>query len=154
MPNPRKEGGLIGPRRMNSRRWLNDHERHHPKGPDKVPKELEADWRYAQSYDQGWHSHFWDWSGHLTNEDYEHDEGVKSKWHTHIEYAKYLYAPSDPDRPESGKERSAGIDVHPLAEELLDRGGRRVFYAIEGVLKNDAILAQGVPVFDTGSVTL
>jgi hypothetical protein len=150
MPNPREDGG-VKRKRMNSRRWLDDHERHHPKGPDKVPPELRADWERGRA--EGWHPHFWPWDAHPANEDYEHEPEVRSKFHAHTEYAKYLYAPADPDRPESGKERSAGIDVHPLAEELLDRGGRRAFYAIEGVLKNDAILAQGVPVFDTGSVS-
>lgn len=84
----------------------------------------------------------------------QHEPDVGSKWHKHNDYARYLYAPGDPDRPGSGKERAAGIDVHPLAGELIDRGGRRAYYALEGVLKNDALLAQSVPVFNTGSVTL
>jgi hypothetical protein len=145
-PSTRREGTTL--RSIPGRARLLEHERHHPGPPDVVPAELQ---RWASEM----HPHFWDWTAHLETSDYadQHAPDVKG-WHKHQDHARYLYAPGDPERPGSGKERSAGIDVHPLAEELIDRGGARVYYAIEGVLKNDAMLAKGVPVFNTGSVTL
>jgi hypothetical protein len=154
-PHPRRDGVMV--RQTNSRRWLDSHERNHPIGPADVPSELRADLALGEM-----HPHWWDWTAHLTTSEFaeQHDPELKAgERHVHEEYAKYLYPPSAKDEdgkpiPGSGKERSAGIDVHPLAEDLLDRGGRRVFYALEGILKNDAILAAGEPVFNTGSVTL
>ncbi len=148
--NPRGDG--VHPKRLHSRRWIEDHERNHPRGPDEVPSELKPDLELGDM-----HAHWKDWSAHMRTGEYaeQHASDLKGGvFHVHRDFARYLYAPADPDRPESGKERSAGIDVHPIASDLIDRGGRRIYYAIEGVLKNDALLAQGVPVFDTGSVTL
>jgi hypothetical protein len=41
-----------------------------------------------------------------------------------------------------------------MARPLIQAGGRRCFFALEGLLKNDAILTQGEPVLNCGSVTL
>jgi hypothetical protein len=149
-PSPRHDG--VQRRSLISPRGIQAHERNHPRGPEIVPDEI----RSAMTSDMRMHPHWWNWSAHLTTGEYadQHDPDMGSKWHEHQDYARYLYAPGDPERPESGKERSAGVDVHPLAEELIDHGGRRVYYALEGILKNDALLAQNVPVFNTGSVTL
>lgn len=72
--------------------------------------------------------------------------------HNHPEHAKYLYTPG---------EDASRIDVHPMAWPLIERGGRVCYFALEGLLKSDAILSQdytgpltGTPVVDCGSVTL
>jgi hypothetical protein len=96
----------------------------------------------------GWHAHYHRWDNHLYNEDYivQHADVTGSKAHEHIKYAKYLFVP--------GQGRAMGLDVHPMASELIDHGGDMVFFALEGILKNDAILYAGAPVFNCGSVTL
>jgi hypothetical protein len=45
------------------------------------------------------------------------------------------------------------IDVHPWAMRFLPRA-RRVFFVLEGTLKNDAVLSAGEAVFSVPSVTL
>ncbi|MEX2274890.1 MAG: hypothetical protein WEA10_04920 [Actinomycetota bacterium] len=45
------------------------------------------------------------------------------------------------------------LDMHPLSAALLP-SARRVFFALEGVLKADALLSAGECVFDVPSVTL
>jgi hypothetical protein len=45
------------------------------------------------------------------------------------------------------------IDVHPWALKLLPES-RRVFFVLEGTLKNDAVLSTGEAVFSVPSVTL
>lgn len=58
--------------------------------------------------------------------------------------AKYVFLPS------SDQKR---IDLHPMAGELLP-DAERVFFALEGALKNDAILSAGEAVLSVPSVTL
>jgi hypothetical protein len=81
---------------------------------------------------------------------------IGDMWHIHDEHAKYLYPPSGRDEHGRKKKdgRASGIEVHPLAEDLLDAGADACYFVMEGLLKNDAVLSLGVPVFNCGSVTL
>jgi hypothetical protein len=75
----------------------------------------------------------------------EHGGNFITGEHLNTEYARYLYPP--------GEEANI-VDVHPDAWHLLRRGGQVVYWAMEGLLKNDAILSTGAPVVNCGSVTL
>ncbi len=125
-----------------------------------------------------WHDHPRDFRDHEANPDYtiEHDLARQSygsyERHRHEKWAKYLYPPM----PKTAKQvlawapfledgavlpRARAIDIHPLALDLLHAGGFRAFHAMEGLLKNDAILSvgytvpgTGTPVLNSGSVTL
>jgi hypothetical protein len=91
-------------------------------------------------------------TGHLEK---KHRGRHRTGRHSHEVRAKYLYPPS-------GKDRSPFlIDAHPYARDLLDKGGEVVYFALEGLLKADAILSvgftgpgSGTPVVNCGSVTL
>jgi hypothetical protein len=68
------------------------------------------------------------------------------RWHTHYEFAKYVYP--------KGEGRAKGVDVHPMAWPLLKRGGDVVYFVLEGLLKNDAVLSAGAAVVNVGGVAL
>jgi hypothetical protein len=64
------------------------------------------------------------------------------------------HAPSTAKYVLLGKDgRNSRIDLHPMALDLL-LSADRVFFALEGTLKNDAILSAGEAVFSVPSVTL
>jgi hypothetical protein len=93
------------------------------------------------------HDHTLDWQKHLENAEFaqDHQEQDADSLHRHSDYAKYLYPPGEPAKV---------VDIHPLALPLIEAGGRRAFFALEGLLKNDSILSSGEPVINCGSVTL
>jgi hypothetical protein len=70
---------------------------------------------------------------------------VGLRLHGHNHFAKYLYPPG---------EGAKALDVHPRAWPLLKAGGSVVYFVMEGVLKNDAILSTGAAAVNCGSVTL
>jgi hypothetical protein len=88
------------------------------------------------------HSHPISYAGHVKR---RHNGQLLKGRHNHPQHAKYLYAPGEECRL---------LDVHPSAWLLLEAGGPVVYFALEGVLKNDAILSTGAPVVNAGSVTL
>jgi hypothetical protein len=151
---------LVGPRlRTGYRRpahagaWLTDHlEREHGKdgygyvgvGALEMVPETEV------------HTHCIDWTSHVANAAYlpEHAQHDPLGPHTHAQYAKYVYVSGGKVVNERVERPAKVIDVHPLALPLIQAGGRRCFFALEGLLKNDSILSQGEPVFNCGSVTL
>jgi hypothetical protein len=102
------------------------------------------------------HVHCLDWARHVANAAYDLDHAQQdpSGKHTHAEYAKYVYVSGGKSVNERAERPAKVIDVHPLALPLIQAGGRRCFFALEGLLKNDSILSQGEPVFNCGSVTL
>lgn len=61
--------------------------------------------------------------------------------HKHRSRGKYLFH-GNPNR----------VDLHPLAQERI-RHADRVFFVLEGTLKNDAVLSAGEAVFSVPSVT-
>ncbi len=82
--------------------------------------------------------------------------------HAHVTGAKYVFPPSvlrwkagrrikDPEQP-----RARRLDMHRRAAHLLHRAahGGRIWIALEGVLKADALLSQGEAVVNVPSVTL
>jgi hypothetical protein len=88
-----------------------------------------------------WHNYYWH-----TNPDYV--EGDASGWHTHKRRVK--------DHSNSLAKR---LDIHPMALEKLESASL-VYFALEGVLKADAILSaiiregRNESVFDVPSVSL
>ena len=70
-----------------------------------------------------------------TNEVHRREDGDR---------AKYLFLPNS---------NEARIDVHPRALEMI-ANAERVFFVLEGALKNDAVLSAGEAVFSVPSVTL
>jgi hypothetical protein len=76
----------------------------------------------------------------------KHHGGVNtSEVHRHGKGdGKYVFLPGA---------KEARIDLHPFARALLPTA-RRVFFVLEGALKNDAVLSAGETVFSVPSVTL
>jgi hypothetical protein len=67
--------------------------------------------------------------------------------HRHTNEKKYTFP--------MGEGRAARLDVHPKALEMFERGRLKyAFYALEGVLKADAILSADEPAFSVPGVTL
>jgi hypothetical protein len=82
---------------------------------------------------------------HLTN---EHEGRDLRGPHSHDHYAKYLYSKGMdiPARDGRAAYRSGEphlIDCHPLARQLVEDGGDICYFALEGLLKADAILSVG-----------
>jgi hypothetical protein len=90
-------------------------------------------------------------AAHLTKRHQGEDvEGV----HHHEKRAKYVYPSAKAGTPFL-------IDCHPYARPLVEAGGDICYFALEGLLKADAILSvgftgygTGTPVINCGSVTL
>lgn len=98
------------------------------------------------------------------------DEGTKWYLHTHsadetvraehqaadaVCYVDHRHANAKKYTFPMGEGNAARLDVHPRALKMFKRG--RIpfaFYAIEGVLKADAILSAGSPAFSVPGVTL
>jgi hypothetical protein len=96
------------------------------------------------------HSHWPNFGAHVAR---THDGKDVRGIHSHHEFAKYLLPP--------GEGTGARVDVHPLVWPLLERGGPVCYFALEGLLKSDAILSvgftgpgTGTPVVNVPSVTL
>jgi hypothetical protein len=96
------------------------------------------------------HGHWPSYGKHVAR---AHDGKDVGGTHSHHEFAKYLLPP--------GEGTGARIDVHPLVWPLLERGGPVCYFALEGLLKSDAILTvgytgpgTGTPVVNVPSVTL
>lgn len=102
------------------------------------------------------HVHSLDWTKHLQNAQYvaDHVESENPGRHLHAEYAKYVYVSRGGMIGDTSERPAKVIDIHPMALRLLEAGGRRCFFCLEGVLKNDAVLSTGEPVINCGSVTL
>jgi hypothetical protein len=92
------------------------------------------------------HPHPMDWWPHLTAGHPGLGIVRAHSRHEHEEFAKYLYA--------EGEGRAKGMDVHPMAWPLIEKGGHVCYVAMEGCMKADAILTKGKPVIGVGSVTL
>jgi hypothetical protein len=88
------------------------------------------------------HPHYPNRAAHIER---QHDGVDVVGRHEHGRFAKYVYPPG---------EEAARIDVHADAWSLLEAGGEVVYFALEGLLKNDAILSTGAPVVNVGSVSL
>lgn len=77
--------------------------------------------------------------------DHDDVEGDPLGVHRHpAEAGKYLFLPGT---------AQARIDLHPRAAALI-ADAERVFFVLEGALKNDAVLSAGEAVFSVPSVTL
>jgi hypothetical protein len=104
------------------------------------------------------HVHSISWTKHEENAEYDLDHQQQSEprehAHRHREYAKYVYVSKGKVIDQRAERPAKVVDVHPAAMPLIQAGGRRCFFALEGLLKNDAILTQGEPVLNCGSVTL
>jgi hypothetical protein len=103
------------------------------------------------------HSHSISWAKHEANPEYAVDHqqsGGGEEVHKHHEYAKYLFVSGGKVVDERAERPAKVVDVHPMGLPLIETGGRRCFFVLEGLLKNDAILTQGEPVLNCGSVTL
>jgi hypothetical protein len=103
------------------------------------------------------HAHSISWIKHEENVEYalDHQQSEAGEHvHKHQEYAKYVYVSGGKVVDERAERPAKVVDVHPMARPLIQAGGRRCFFALEGLLKNDAILTQGEPVLNCGSVTL
>jgi hypothetical protein len=83
-------------------------------------------------------------------EPYDAATGIGDHHGVNIEVVHY-HAPASAKYILLGENKR--IDVHPWSVRLLPRA-RRVFFVMEGTLKNDAVLSTGEAVFSVPSVTL